>query len=73
MTISIIWAFVAAHWHKVVAIIAFAFAIFNKVSHNALVNKITDQFNAQQAENQKVESKIEPPQHKKPKKHKHKK
>lgn len=73
MTISIIWAFVCLHWHKAVAVAAFAFAIFNKVSHNVLVNKLTAQFSAQQVENQKVESKIEPPHHKKSKKHKHKK
>lgn len=73
MTISIIWAFIAAHWHKVVAVIAFAMAVFNKVSHNSLVNGLAARFNEQQAENQKIESKIEQPQAKKSKKHKHKK
>ena len=73
MTLSIIWALIAAHWHKVVAVMAFAFAIYNKVLHNTLINRLTAQFNAQQAENQKVESKIDAPQSKKPKKHKHKK
>lgn len=42
-----IGAFLQQHWHKVIAIIAFFFAAYNKWQHNALFNKVAELINVE--------------------------
>lgn len=37
-----IWGFISLHWHKIVGVIAFFFAAYNKWQHNKLLGQITE-------------------------------
>jgi hypothetical protein len=42
MDLNTIWTFIAAHWHHILGVLAFFFAVYNKWQHSKLLNTITE-------------------------------
>ena len=73
MILTTVWAFILAHWHKVVAVIAFGVAVYNKIEHNRAFNKMMQQSNNQKCGCSCCQDDRDKTTHTKHKKHKHKK
>ena len=43
MTLSTIISLISAHWHKVVAVIAFFLALYNKFSHDKKIDQLVNE------------------------------
>lgn len=53
MTFSMIATFIAAHWHKVVAVLALFMALYNKFSHNKMLTFLTSEIKQLQSKTKK--------------------
>jgi len=53
MVLHMVGIFFQQHWHKVIAVIAFFFAAYNKWQHNALFNKLSELTNTDKQKNKK--------------------